>query len=367
MWISSLETMKLLALLLLTFISGSSGQIESKVLMAKLGENIIIKCQYPKVTRKSRNCLCKETKDNYCKYLVCTDGDSNTVYDERASMTGSNDGPISAAVKTLEEKDTGIYWCGKDNGKTIEISEVVLLKVFKGTEKPMKRLVAAELGERITVTCQYSKKLSDYSKFFCKVISNNECTRIADSNGAVNEPYKRRVSITHKGKSQVISIISAKEEDAGEYWCGAASGNEVEFTQVKILQISHGSTASSFIDTTFTTAITRPINSFAGRSLPNVTKYVVIAVVLGFSSVALFAAICIWKSRSKTRKNEQTVPDDTENPAPPTKIHGGDETIIYATLKIQPSTVPVESAANLSDVSESVEYSAIVFPSYHGY
>uniref|UniRef100_A0A4W3JJ40 Ig-like domain-containing protein n=1 Tax=Callorhinchus milii TaxID=7868 RepID=A0A4W3JJ40_CALMI len=108
------------------------------------------------------------------------------------------------------------------------------------TEKPMKRLVAAELGERITVTCQYSKKLSDYSKFFCKVISNNECTRIADSNGAVNEPYKRRVSITHKGKSQVISIISAKEEDAGEYWCGAASGNEVEFTQVKILQISHG-------------------------------------------------------------------------------------------------------------------------------
>ncbi|XP_042198079.1 polymeric immunoglobulin receptor isoform X2 [Callorhinchus milii] len=265
MWISSLETMKLLALLLLTFISGSSGRIESKVLMAKLGENIIIKCQYPKVTRKSRNCLCKQTKDNYCNYLVCTDGDFNTVYDERASMTGSNDGPISAAVKTLEEKDTGIYWCGKDNGKTIEISEVVLLKVFKGTEKPMKRLVAAELGERISVTCQYSKKLSDYSKFFCKVISNNECTRIADSNGAVNEPYKRRVSITHKGKSQVISIISAKEEDAGEYWCGAASGNEVEFTQVKILQISHGSTASSFIDTTFTTAITRPINSFAGR------------------------------------------------------------------------------------------------------
>uniref|UniRef100_UPI00398EC025 polymeric immunoglobulin receptor-like n=1 Tax=Pristiophorus japonicus TaxID=55135 RepID=UPI00398EC025 len=354
--------MKVAALLFLTLTSSLWTQIAATVVTATVGKTFTIEC--PQAANQGNNVitLCKATSDHKCDLIASTNGNKYNGYSERVSITHAN-GLITGTIKHLLERDTGIYWCGRQHGSDIDVLDIILLKVFTDSLLPIKSQINGVMGNVTTVQCLYTEQYTSYKKFFCKVTSVNKCTPIASSDGRVENLYSGRASITTNNKHNFsVTLSNISKGDEGEYWCGAATIVEIEIAHVKILTISEATTRGP-----------THADNIASNTAQQIW-YIILPVMLGLVILSLIVGFIWRKQRPKTTKNE----GNNQNPESPITISKFDreveDMIIYATVTIQPDTQTKRSStidANLKEQkggikissSESVEYSTLSFRS----
>ncbi|XP_062922503.1 polymeric immunoglobulin receptor-like isoform X2 [Mobula hypostoma] len=339
------------ALLLLSVISKSLTRHHTMVVRAGVGETVTVRCS--PAEKRGTIVLCKTNYQRKCNTVVDTEKYS---YHPRISIR-IHTGSIVVTTRQLMESDSGIYWCGRINGRYIDVSDIVMLKVTAaGSWTADNTTVKGVMQTATSLHCHYDHRFKSYEKFLCKVTSVNRCSVIASSEYSSRNP----AIIINTSTEFAVTIKHTNEGDKGEYWCGATNKVNFEIVQIKMLEISEET----------------PENSKDNKSGPQIW-YILLPLLLGL--LVLLLIVLLIKKR---RRPQKIVTPANTNRTPETSTTAkfekeAEDTVTYSAVTIQPSAQTEGSStiySNMKDLeeqngdvkihsSESVEYSALLFRS----
>ncbi|XP_047669145.1 CMRF35-like molecule 8 isoform X3 [Tachysurus fulvidraco] len=228
-------------LLIFTFCLISDGGASNEV-TGYSGGGILIKCKYDTAYKDNQKYFCKVSWP-VCSVQIKTGDKNQWVNSERFSLfDDTKSSEFWVMIRKLTVQDTGTYQCGVDITSVIDIYTPVKLKVEQDLshEKFINKTV--NVGEDLTVTCNYPEFLSSDPKFFCKTGWQDACsynTSVKENRQSVNNG-KMSLYDDRAKQNFTVSIRDVTEQDAGEYWCGAEkawtsdNGFKVYFTQINL-------------------------------------------------------------------------------------------------------------------------------------
>ncbi|XP_060723458.1 polymeric immunoglobulin receptor-like isoform X2 [Tachysurus vachellii] len=210
---------------------------------AYAGGGINIKCRYDDEYKNLSKSFCKIGTHQRCFNQKQTKPNSEWSHDGRFSIHDNRSaGFFSVFITELIIGDTGKYACGVVVFDKPAIYTAVKLNVTEDLSHEKFISKTVNVGEDLTVTCNYPKFLSSDPKFLCKTRWQDACyynTTVEENGKSVN---KGKISLYDDRAKQnfTVSIRDVTEQDSGEYWCGAEkawasdNGYKVYFTQINL-------------------------------------------------------------------------------------------------------------------------------------
>ncbi|XP_055510911.1 polymeric immunoglobulin receptor-like [Leucoraja erinacea] len=215
-WPRSRGTVALLVLVAVGLTPGSSGITEPEEVRGELGQSVTVECQYGQEYKDNRKLWRKG--DSYQKsYTVVSTDDPQQ---RRTSMTDDKTHQIVlVTIDKLEKSDEGRYWCVivKRNDSPIELVSISL-KVSEGSRGITgPKEVRGELGQSVTLECQYGQEYSDNKKRWSKGYYYTNSSTVVST----DDPQYRRTSMSDNKTQRIVSVTidNLKKSDEGYYWC----------------------------------------------------------------------------------------------------------------------------------------------------
>ncbi|XP_055510917.1 polymeric immunoglobulin receptor-like isoform X2 [Leucoraja erinacea] len=232
-------TVALLVLVAVGLTPGSRGITEPEEVRGELGQSVTVECQYGRKYKDNDKLWSKGDYFFPSSTVVSTDDPQRG----RTSMTDFKEQRIvSVTIDKLEKSDEGLYWCVivKGNDSPI-VSASISLTVSEGSRGITgPEEVRGQLGQSVTVECQYGQEYTDNKKLWSKGDSYRNSYTVFST----DDQRRGRTSMTDDKEQQIVlvTIDKLKKSDEGLYWCVIVKGNDslIESTSIS-LTVSEGS------------------------------------------------------------------------------------------------------------------------------
>ncbi|XP_032898104.1 CMRF35-like molecule 3 [Amblyraja radiata] len=132
--------------------------------------------------------------------------------------------------------------------------------------------VRGELGQSVSVECQYGQEYSDYRKRWSKGYYYLSSSTVVST----DDPQQGRTSMSDDKTQRIVSVTidNLEQSDEGDYWCVIVKGilSSNERTSI-LLKVSEGSQTSrpDMVSTTSTTISTRASTTTTLTTMPQGT------------------------------------------------------------------------------------------------
>ncbi|NXD27484.1 PIGR protein, partial [Spelaeornis formosus] len=203
----------------------------------KTGSSATFECRYDPL-KSSTRIWCKWRLQG-CEKIIDNTGYVRYNYDGRVAMfENPKNKTVTVILNQLKEGDKGFYWCMSNELKEQQSSTE--LKVVEGEPALTgQKVVEAQAGSRVDLTCSYSCKYYSYEKYWCKW-NYTGCAMLPEQEQGLPGPGATCNAST---RTAVLSFDPLAKEDEGWYWCGVKRSGVFGETMAVELLVSTGSDA----------------------------------------------------------------------------------------------------------------------------
>ncbi|XP_058675378.1 polymeric immunoglobulin receptor [Ammospiza caudacuta] len=206
----------------------------------KVGGSASFECLYDPLLNASSRFWCKQRGRQCGTTIIDNTGRVEDSYEGRVTVFQNPENKtLTIILNQLQEKDKGTYWCMSNQLREQQSSTE--LTVIPG--EPLltgKKVVEAQAGSRVNLTCCYPCKYYSYEKYWCRW-SNTGCAML---------PVQQQQGLPQPGdacepnaRTVVLSLDPVAEEDEGWYWCGVKHNGVFGETMAVELRVSAGKDA----------------------------------------------------------------------------------------------------------------------------
>ncbi|XP_072513859.1 CMRF35-like molecule 8 [Salminus brasiliensis] len=322
--------MKSLFIFTLYLISGGSASYE---VTGHSGGGVLIKCKYDKSHISNSKYFCKISTLN-CVTQIRTEVKNTWENRGRFSLFDNTKTTVLwVLIRELTVEDSGTYQCGVANGSNLNIYTLKKLLTLTVNKNNINAL--GHVGGSLNISCKYPQHYKGKPKFLCRKVDIADCAYKISSSSRCDSIRRwktvEKFSLCDDKEAQIftVSINNLTEEDSGEYWCGAKSGQtsghrynvHITQTNLKVTDPDVLSQSSTHIGspttkptTLSTSKTTSPSSDAKEPAFPVLVSVILVLLLIGFLFIIL--------TLRKRSKNQNPISFSSQSLRDPVNICG---------------------------------------------
>ncbi|NXE70430.1 PIGR protein, partial [Calcarius ornatus] len=208
-------------------------------IMANIGGSASFECLYDPLLNSSTRFWCKQRGKQCGETIIDNTGRVAKKYEGRVAMfENPKNKTLTIILNQLKETDKGTYWC-MSNQLREQQSSTELTLVPGEPALTGKKVVDAQAGSRVNLTCCYPCKYYSYEKYWCRW-NETGCAMLPVQQQGLPQPGD---ACDPNARTVVLSLDPVAEEDEGWYWCGVKRNGVFGETMAVQLRVSAGTDA----------------------------------------------------------------------------------------------------------------------------
>ncbi|NXL19529.1 PIGR protein, partial [Setophaga kirtlandii] len=206
---------------------------------AKIGGSASFECLYDPLLNSSSRIWCKQKGRQCGNTIIDNAGYVDNSYKGRVAMfENPKNKTVTIILNQLREKDKGTYWC-MSNQLREQQSSTELTLVPGEPALTGKKVVEAQAGSRVNLTCCYPCKYYSYEKYWCRW-NKTGCAMLPVQQQGLPQPGD---ACDANARTVVLSLDPVAGDDDGWYWCGVKRNGVFGETMAVELRVSAGKDA----------------------------------------------------------------------------------------------------------------------------